>query len=154
MRELLVKYLALSYDTKVFGQTWSHLRCVNVLMPLFVVMGVTNLLTGGFGALDLILLLNFLAAFIFVVTYFKSNPVKVEELDWEQKFQYAKAKPGSVTPEEFKALQEMWKLKYQSSSSFVEAGRFFWPLLWIVGAAIVYYIFGSTEVGFSELRGF
>ena len=48
MRQLLVKYLAMNYDSKMFGKTFRHLRVVNVLMPLFCLAGLYNLLTPGF----------------------------------------------------------------------------------------------------------
>lgn len=156
MRDWIVKHMALSYDSKVFGTTFRHLRAVNVLMPLFVIAGLINLFTVGFGWGDALAFVPFLVGFIYVSFFLK---VEYDELDWEQKLQYIpKANYLGMSPEvekeTYKRLEARWIDKYKGREKFVEVWRFAFPLLCILLAVLIYAIFGSPEAGFYDQRFF
>lgn len=92
MRQLLVKFFVLDYFLKVFGVRYNMPRASAIIYPLFVITGfliayftpewpTPTILLWVFYALDAI-------ALFFGFIYFKIKPVKWEELDTLQKFQY------------------------------------------------------------------
>lgn len=155
MRKLLVKYLAMNYDSKLFGRTFRHLRVVNVLTPYLCIAGLYNLLTPGFSLMQVLMFLPFIITFLMWQLYFKANVVRVDEMDWEQKYQYLSS--DSITQWDFhqlKPLKKKWVTKYKGSKKFVEAKRFLLPWVVIIITLIIYAIFGFNEAGFEPSRFF
>lgn len=97
MRKILVKHFALGTWITIFGVTFHTLRAPRILFPLTV---LTGLFIGGInpydytlGILDYLALANLLLFYWigggwFRINYFRLYPVKMEELDWEQKYDY------------------------------------------------------------------
>ncbi len=155
MKNWMIKNWLFNYDTKVFGTTFRHLRVVNTLMPLFVFAGVINLLTEGLTLIDIILFIPFFA--IFFGRSWLIGDWNINDLDWEQKFQYYQSTPDNMLPsnlEDLKELKQLWVAKYKGSEKFVEAFRFFLPLICMVGALLIIWLFGSSDNSFPDLRGF
>lgn len=140
MKNRIIKHWLLSYDSKVFGKTFRHLRVVNTAMPLFLLAGLFNLFTEGFGIWDALVFVPFLLVFFAG----KLIDWDIKDLDWEQQYQLETTKP----------LHEKWIKKYGGAENFVEAWRFFFPIACILAALLIYWIFGVQEYEFDELRGF
>jgi hypothetical protein len=156
MRKWIIKHWAFSYDSKVFGLKGRHLRVVNTLIVLFCAAGLYNVLTVGFDVLQALAFLPFLVIF-FGGKLFLKQPVKFEELDWEQQLQVLQ-KPLSPYLEGrediIMDLLERHTIKYGGKEKFVEAGRILFPFAVILISVIIYAIFGFNEAGFSDQRFF
>jgi hypothetical protein len=92
MRRLIVKHFALNYTFKVFNTNITSLRASRIIAPLFLITGILvsaftpewptpTLLLWIFYFLDII-------ALFFGFIYFRFRPIKWEELDKDQKYQY------------------------------------------------------------------
>ena len=155
MRKWIINKMGLSYTSKIFGWNFKkHLRVVNILIPLLVIGGLWNVLTEGFTLIDALMLVPFFAVAIYVSFIFKIKDSDYELLDWEQKVQYTKIPDYLVNTKERKELMKRWKEKFEGSEKFVEAWRFFFPLICILAALVIYWIFGSPEAGFPDRRFF
>ena len=91
MREFLVRNFVLDYQIKLFGKTYNAPRASRIIYPLMAITGwfaVTNpnYPTPTFFVWILYALLA--TALFFGFVYFRIHPVKWEELDDYQKFQY------------------------------------------------------------------
>lgn len=156
MRDWIIKHWALSYDSKVFGVTFRHLRVVNTLVPLLMLGGLYNVLTVGFDFWQALALVPFFAVGIYVSFIFKLKPTveDYEKMDWEQVLQYSKLPEHLVSTKERLDLQKDWKVKYKGKEKFVEAWRFFSPTVWTIVGMIIFAIFGFHEAGFTDQRFF
>lgn len=146
----------MNYDFKVFGKVMRGLRAVNVEIVLFCLPGLYNVLTPGFDFIQALVFIPFLVVFFIWKLYFRTNTIDFEELDWEQQFQYLGSR-NSLTEREvliLKKLDAKFFRKYYSSSNFVEAHRFFFPLAVILISLIIYAILGFNEAGFEPSRFF
>lgn len=100
MRKLIVKYFALDYKCEFFGKTVTFVRAANVIAPVFFLNGILAIAneSGPRTTLELIAL-GLLAIVLFLgFIYFRIKPVKFNELDESQKYQYGQAvKSGQLT---------------------------------------------------------
>lgn len=92
MRKLIVKYFALDYNYNFFGNKMNGPRAGAVILPLFILTGLTScFLTPDWPDPSFILwilyLLDVIALFLGFI-YFHIKPIRWEELDESQKFQY------------------------------------------------------------------
>ena len=92
MRQLIVKHFALNYTFKVFNINITSLRASRIIAPLFLITGIlvaffTPMWPTPTLLLWLFYLLDAIAVF-FGFIYFKFKPVKWDELDKDQKYQY------------------------------------------------------------------
>lgn len=158
MKEWIVKNFSHSWDSKVFGTKFRHLRAVNITMPVFCIcIALILTLEDLYG----VLYLNPFASFLILTPfwlcvylgfpllgmgYFRKNPSRFEDLDWEQKWQhlnlpfYLKKKEIIKDTEIlYQELETKYIAKYGGPEKFVEAWRFFKPLAFMFGL-MVYYI--------------
>ena len=154
MRKWIINKMGLSYDSKIFGQGFKHLRVVNTLVFLIVIGGLWNVFTEGFTLMDGVILIPFFAVAIYVSFIFKIKDSDYELLDWEQKLQYSKIPDYIVNSKERLDLAKRWEEKYEGSEKNVEVWRFLFPLFYILAALVIYWIFGSPEAGFPDRRFF
>jgi hypothetical protein len=107
-RKFIVKHFALDYMSKkfiFFGAYVNAPRASRIIYPLMVITGlisVTNPDWPNPTFLIWILYLLLAAALFFGFVYFRFYPVKWEELDDFQKFQYGKHNANSLTIQQFK----------------------------------------------------
>lgn len=92
MRKYIVKYFALDYFYNIFGIKLNGPRAGAIILPLFILTGLTScFLTPDWPNPSFILwflyLLDVISLF-FGFVYFHIKPVKWEELDENQKYQY------------------------------------------------------------------
>lgn len=92
MRHLLIKLFVLDYFFKVFGTTFNIARVNVILYPLISITGLVIIFFTPYWPIPTTTLwvLYFLNAIVlfFGFIYFRFKPVKWEELDNFQKFQY------------------------------------------------------------------
>src|SRR5699024_11160511 len=99
MRDLIIKYFALSYNVKLFGVNFTYLRAVLPTTFFFCLAGLYTMLQEyqsiwDFRTLDFLLWLPVLICFWFGFNwfglgYFRQFPIRYADLkDWEQKLQY------------------------------------------------------------------
>ena len=91
MRKLLVKYFVGDYYAKLFGSTFNWVRAANIIFPLGCINGIYLVKTDTVSletVPGIILLGLFLVAVFFGFLYFRLKPIKWEELDDCQKWQF------------------------------------------------------------------
>jgi len=88
MRKLIVKYFALDYICRVFGKSVNFVRAANVIFPLMCLSGILMMANAGI-IFTMSLILTLLSLFLGFV-YFRISPIKWEELDKNQKWQFGK----------------------------------------------------------------
>lgn len=102
MRKLIIKHFALDYIAIIFGQRTNWVRAANIIFPLFCINGVYSIKTETYPletTIGIILLALLVIALFFGFVYFKLYPVKWEELDRMQKWQYGHAaSTGELSP--------------------------------------------------------
>jgi hypothetical protein len=104
MRKWLVKNFVLDYQHKMFGKTWNAPRASRIIFPLFVITGFLNARNLDWPEPTLLIWVMYLlcaVALYFGFVHFKIFPVKWEELDDFQKFQYGMLKGGELTSEQY-----------------------------------------------------
>ena len=111
MRKLIVKYFALDYFYNIFGWKLNGPRAGSIILPLFILTGLSLIFfTPDYpnpSFITWVLYLLDIIALFFGFVYFHFKPVKWEELDENQKFQYGFS-GKELTPEQYKE----WKLIY------------------------------------------
>lgn len=157
MRKLMIKYLAMNYDYKVFGRVTRSLRAVSVEIVLFCIAGLYNVLTPGFDWLQAASFIPFLAVFFIWQLYFKENKIGFEEMDWEQQYQYLqrKDKLSKWDKVQFENLENRFNATYNDGGQkFINSHRFFFSFFIIAISFFIYKFFGFYEAGFGALRFF
>jgi hypothetical protein len=111
MRKIIVKLFALDYICRAFGKTVNFVRAANIIFPLMCITGTITVL-GGYAfesILGIVCLSLLLVSIFFGFVYFRLKPIKWEELDKSQKWQYGRGvltqgdRLGiSITPEQRK----------------------------------------------------
>ena len=91
-RKLIVKYFALNY----IGKKLTGLRAGTIILPLVIINGLIT----AFYDFNLIAFFPLAIALYFGFVYFIGNPVKWNELDKSQKFQYGSWEYSEMTLEE------------------------------------------------------
>ena len=142
MRDLIIKYFALFYHTKVFGKTYSPMRAITPCVIIFCLAGLYTVSHDyGFGPTDWILWGAVVVVFwtampFFGLGYFGMFPVKYKDLkDWQQKHQYLNA-PELFTMEDTSHLNEerrklnlRYDIEFNGPENFKNAFVFFLPWL-------------------------
>lgn len=100
MRKLIVKNFALDYMFNFFGTTYNAPRASRIIFPLFFITGLLNAFNEDWPnptfLIWVIYLLDAIAVF-FGFIYFHIYPVRWEELDNFQKFQFGLFKFDDLT---------------------------------------------------------
>lgn len=158
MKNILIKYLAFSYTSKVFGWTNKHLRAVNVIIPLLCFSGLFNLFSEGFGFWDIIVFSPVIIAFLIARNLNRNLPDLNQVKEWEQRLKLMKKLgiPNLSFDDklEFDRLEEKWVEKYQGKDKFVEVWRFAFPIVMILLSILIYAIFGHSDINFPDTRFF
>lgn len=111
IRIFLVRQFALNRLTKVLGFIGpyrSTLRCTRIIYPLVVLTGYFWVQSPDYPhptTLALILMIAMIISLLIGFVYFRFFPVKWDELDDFQKYQFGYMKEESLTKEQF----EEWK---------------------------------------------
>jgi hypothetical protein len=98
MRKFLVKHFVLDYYFKLFGVLRNAPRASRIIFPLFVLTGWVHATNPSIVSWCLIGLA--IASLYLGFLHFRLFPVKWEELDEDQKFQYGYAK--KLTNDQYK----------------------------------------------------
>lgn len=85
MRKLIVQQFALDAWIRVFGRVYNFPRASRIIFPLFVLAGIAEIYE-TFEAVTLILCA---ISVFFGFVYFRFYPVKFDELNDVQKYQYS-----------------------------------------------------------------
>lgn len=110
MRKFLVKNFVLDYRIKLFGKYYNAPRGSRIIYPLFVMTGIANILNDDFPTPTLLIWLLYILvalSLFFGFVYFRFRPVKFDELDDFQKYQYGYAPFVNLTPKEKKEWQKL-----------------------------------------------
>lgn len=91
-RKLIVKYFALNY----IGKKFTGLRAGVIILPLFIINGLVT----AFYDFNLLVFFPLAIALYFGFVYFIGNPIKWNELDKSQKFQYGSWEYSEMSLEE------------------------------------------------------
>lgn len=104
MRKLIVKYFALDYKCELFGTTITFVRAANVIAPVFFLNGILSIANeNGPRTVMEMIALALLAIVLFLgFVYFRIKPVKFNELDESQKYQYGQAISSGMLTEDVK----------------------------------------------------
>ena len=105
MRKWLVKNFVLSFSINLFGRTYNAPRASRIIFPLFILTGIANGLNDDWPTpTPLIWVLYSLVAIalFFGFTYFRLYPIKWEELDRYQKYQYGFIKPFELSDKQYR----------------------------------------------------
>jgi len=116
MRKWLVKNFVLDYMVSIFGKTYNAPRASRIIYPAFVITGIANILNDNWPTPTLFVWFMYLltaASLFFGFVYFRFFPVKWEELDEFQKFQYGSVKNDSLTEEQRKEWIKIYE-KYNN----------------------------------------
>ncbi len=132
MRNLIVKYLALSYRVKVFGKKFAFVRAANVIVPVMLLLFWAILNNESYPVPDLFtwVMLAITAVVCGVnLVYLRFFPVKWEELDKEQKWYYGSGVrmgklPHSLTDTQMKEYQRIDNYERYDVSRFHNVGAF------------------------------
>lgn len=120
LRFFLVRNFALGYTTKMFGKYWSYPRAARITFPIFVVTGFVHVTNPNWPIPSLLGLLLFLltAGCIWVGFpklplwfghgYFNLYPIKWEELDRDQKYQYGSYNQTKLTSEQYNEWKHIY----------------------------------------------
>lgn len=87
MRKFIVKYFALDYICKVFGYTFNFTRSASFIFPLFV-FNALLVMKFDYQIWQILTALPLAISLFIGFIYFRFAPVKWQELDNEQLFQY------------------------------------------------------------------
>ncbi len=105
MRQIIVKHFALYHDVMIRGKKISFLRASipvwNSLLLMILVVLKTDYPV--FDWVDWLATIPFIVSVFFGFVYFKFKPIKWNELDDEQKWQYGKINP--IRTNSFKGLE-------------------------------------------------
>jgi len=106
IRLFIVRQFALNYLIKIFGiGPWrTGLRCTRIIFPLVAITGyfwVTSPDYPNPTALAIVLFILMCISLFIGFIYFRIWPVKWEELDDFQKYQYGYIKEEKLTPEQY-----------------------------------------------------
>ena len=140
MRKFIVRHFALDYFTKCFGKTINFTRSATFIYPLFALNAIISLMVDGFEPFMIATLIPLALALFFGFVYFRIKPVKFEELDLVQIWQYEQAIKKSVI---FEEITEEMMHKFIEANNYVENlvdnkdVKFYKPLLWIFHPAII-----------------
>jgi len=96
LRKWLVRNFVLDYMFTIFGKTFNAPRASRIIFPLFVITGFFVATNPDWPTPTLLIWFLYLlcaSALFFGFVYFRFFPVKWEELDKFQKFQYGIFKP-------------------------------------------------------------
>ena len=112
MRKWLVKNFALDYMVSIFGKTYNAPRASRIIYPAFVITGIANLLNDNWPTPTLFVWFMYLltaTSLFFGFVYFRFFPVKWEELDEFQKFQYGMSPYINLTKEQYKEWSKIYR---------------------------------------------
>tara|TARA_R110000868_G_scaffold82264_7_gene232347 strand:- start:2496 stop:2858 length:363 start_codon:yes stop_codon:yes gene_type:complete len=113
IRKFLVKHFVLDYTVNLFGRHYNAPRASRIIYPLMVITGFISGTNPDWPTPTLLIwalyLLVALALFLGFV-YFRFYPVKWEELDKFQKFQYGHFPYANLTKTQY---QEWLKIRKQ-----------------------------------------
>ncbi len=115
MRKFLVRNFVLDYTFNFFGVRYNAPRASRIIFPLFLITGLFVAMNPDWPTpTPLIWFLYFLVftSLFFGFVYFKIFPVKWEELDEFQKYQYGIFKGNELTTTQFNEWVKITK-KYQ-----------------------------------------
>lgn len=105
LRKFIVKHFVLDYMINIFGTYFNAPRASRIIYPLMIITGWFAVTNPDWPNPTLIIwiLYGLLATALFLgFVYFRIFPVKWEELDDLQKYQYGKVKANELTIEQFK----------------------------------------------------
>ena len=140
MRKFIVKYFALDYFSMAFGRKLSFTRSAAIIYPLGIINGILALtFDDGFNPLQLITLIPLAIAVFISFIYLRIKPVKFEELDIIQKWQYNQAIVKGVLVNVELTEQQIHEI--MEANDYVENTlihkRFYKPFLWIFFPPII-----------------
>jgi hypothetical protein len=104
MRKWLVKNFVLDYMITLFGETYNAPRASRIIFPIFIITGILVATNPNWpNPTILIWFMYFVTAIslFFGFIYFRLYPVKWEELDEFQKFQYGFFNGETLSSEQF-----------------------------------------------------
>ena len=104
MRKWLVKNFVLDYMVSIFGKTYNAPRASRIIYPAFVITGIANILNDNWPTPTLFVWFMYLltaTSLFFGFVYFRFFPVKWEELDEFQKFQYGHFPYANLTTKQY-----------------------------------------------------
>jgi hypothetical protein len=104
MRKWLVKNFVLDYQHKLFGKMWNAPRASRIIFPLFVITGFLTARNLDWPEPTPLIWFMYLLCAIslyFGFVHFQIFPVKWEELDEFQKYQYGFLKQDTMTSEQY-----------------------------------------------------
>ncbi len=158
MRKFIIKHWAYQYDSKVFGKKFRHPRIANTIVLLLCIGGLINLLIPAFTIFQALVLLPPFILFFGGSKLFVGD-IDYYELDSEQKLQYLQQKQMKETLttseiEDLNTFTTLHDVTYDGKEKFVNAKRFFFPLIIIAITLIIYGAFGFNEAGFVTQRFF
>lgn len=154
MRNLIIKYFALSYNVKLFGTNFRYLRAVLPTIFFFCLAGLYTTAqeyqsVWDFQTLDFLLWTPVLICFWFGFNwfglgYFRQFPIGYNDLqDWEQEHQFINA-PDLVKKGQFpvtrEQLNDMYDSKYKTDESWVNVFLGVFPFAVLIVTGIVAYI--------------
>lgn len=87
MKKIIIKHFAFDYYTKAFGYAVNFKRPATIIFPLMVLNGIF-VAKYGFGYHQIIPMIPLIIALYFGFLHFYFFPLKWEELDKEQLFQF------------------------------------------------------------------
>lgn len=93
MKKLITRFFALNYIAKAFGRTFIFARAANIIFPLFCIAGMMTAVQGDYltnSFLGIVVLSLLSIAVFFGFFFWKQSPVKWEDLDDNQKWQYGR----------------------------------------------------------------
>ncbi|MFW6225716.1 MAG: hypothetical protein ACOC3V_01995 [bacterium] len=113
LRKFIVRNFVLYKNFKLFGKTYNMLRASRIMFPSFLAGSILSIIFFHLILVKLLILV-YLSTLVWVgfdlkgVGYFKLYPVKWEELDDEQKYQWGMINQLDLSSEQF---QEWVKIK-------------------------------------------
>lgn len=110
MRKFIVKHFALDYICKVYGYTFNFVRPATFIFPLFVINGILAI-KYDYPMWQIVFLIPLAISLFIGFLYFRFFPIKWQELELEQLFQYKaaierNAIKAEVTPEMINAFNK------------------------------------------------
>ena len=104
MRKWLVKNFVLDYMVSIFGKKYNAPRASRIIYPVFVITGIANVFNDNWPTPTLFVWFMYLltaTSLFFGFVYFRFFPVKWEELDEFQKFQYGHFPYANLTTKQY-----------------------------------------------------
>lgn len=143
MRKFIVKHFAMDYICKVFGYTFNFVRPATFIFPLFVLNGIIAI-KYDYPTWQIIFLIPLVVSLFLGFLYFRFFPVKWQELDMEQLFQYQSVIKRNVIrqeiiPEMVNSFNEASSYIYNNieEKSFYKTHRVVFHPLVMVGLSIL-----------------